>query len=458
MPASTPERRTPSPTSTTSPPADLHLVLLAAAVLAVPLLFYLLRGATAGFFAADDFQWLTGARDGGWTEIVTLGNRDHFYRPVIRLWFALAVTACGQSTACYHWLQLGLHATAGALLFALTWRLLRHRWLSTLATAIFMISPGYAEAVLWISCATEVLCAIFMLTAILLAVRAADRASPAASLLSALAALASLFSHEAGAALFLLIPAVFALTGRLQHLRVSALWPFALVAIAFVAATLLANARNPILMGGEYRPGVHMVRHALDYLVSLYIGPHDLTGYLTMTALVVLVAVFGSTAARLGLAWMLIAMLPFLGFVAGNTSRYLYTPTMGFGWMVAALLVSAHGQLVRRSLRPHAAAAAVAVLAAFIVIRFASFTKDAIRDRLDWFAAYEAYATAFERSRPDARGAAEITAPFPATADVGPDYIQPMLRWTLRSPNLIVRVEPGLLVPVTPARPAAERR
>ena len=81
-----------------------------------------------------------------------------------------------------------------------------------------------------------------------------------------------------------------------------------------------------------------MIRNALDYLVSLYIGPHAAIGYVTMALAVSAVVAVGPSSARLGAAWMLLAMLPFLGFVSGTTSRYLYAPTMGFAWMIAGLL------------------------------------------------------------------------------------------------------------------------
>jgi hypothetical protein len=407
-----------------------------------PILFYVARGAAGGFFAADDFHFLTTARDRSWEHIFAIGDGARFYRPVVHLWFAGAVSACGQTTSCFHLLHLAAHALAGALLFALVNYTSRNRLLSFLTTFVFMVSPGYAEAVLWVSCATEVLSGVFLLATVLLCLIAADTRRLRTWILAAGAALSAVFSHEAGTAVFLLVPAFLWLTGRQPAIRVGNLWPFGVVALLFASALVLANWRNPLLTEGDYRLGLHMLRNGLDYLVSLYIGPHSATGYITMALAVTAVAVAGPPSARLGAAWMILSMLPFLGFVSGTTSRYLYTPTMGFAWMVAGLLVTLGAWIGDRFAVKRLAAATVGTLATFIVIRFCVFTTEAIQDRLDWFEAYRVYASDYERAHPDARHAREIRAPYPEHPNVRVESIEALLRWILQSPDLIVTVQP----------------
>jgi 4-amino-4-deoxy-L-arabinose transferase-like glycosyltransferase len=339
-------------------------------------------------------------------------------------------------------LQLAAHGVAGTLLFALTYYLGRDRLLSSVTTIVFMVSPGYAEAVLWVSCATEVLSTLFTLATVLLCLRAADTQGRGTWMLGAAAALGAVFAHEAATALFLLVPVFLWLTGRLPRVRLADVWPFAIVGLLFCVSLALANWRNPLLTEGAYKFGGHIIRNALDYLVSLYIGPHAATGYITMTLAVIAVARLGPLPARLGVAWMMLAMLPFLGFVSGTTSRYLYAPTMGFGWMVAGLLVALRESIARRSGSNRLATVSVITLSAVIVIRFTVFTTEAIQDRLDWFDAYKEYAAAFERSHPGARSLSEVTAPYPSHPNVRVESIQPLLRWTLQSPDLIVHVEP----------------
>jgi hypothetical protein len=421
-------------------PAQWCLLVLVA--VGIPIAFYLVRGAAGGFFAADDFHFLTTARDRSWDHLFGIGDGARFYRPVVHLWFAGAVRACGQTASCFHLLHLAAHGVAGALLFALVYYVSRSGLLSFLTTVVFMVSPGYAEAVLWVSCATEVLSALFLLGTVLLCLIAADTQRRRTWMFATVSALGAVFSHEAGTALFVLVPAFLWLTGRQRAIRIANLWPFGVVALLFGSALVLANWRNPLLSEGDYRLGLHMLRNALDYLVSLYIGPHSATGYITMALAVTAVAAAGPPSARLGAAWMMLSMLPFLGFVSGTTSRYLYTPTMGFAWMVGGLLVALGAWIEHRFTVKRLAAVTVATLAAGIVIRFCVFTTEAIQDRLDWFDAYKVYAAEFERAHPDARRAQEVSAPYPEHPNVRVESIEALLRWTLQSPDLIVTVQP----------------
>ena len=419
--------------------------LLAPAILVCsgPVLLYLFHGTAGGFFAADDFQWLTGARDGSWADILAIGDGARFYRPVVRLWFVGAVSACGPSSSCYHLIHLALHVLNGLLLFTLTLLVSRDRFTPAAATLIFMAMPGYVEAVQWVCAATEVLSATFILLTAIVTLLAADTRRPALWWLAAGCALLAVFAHESGVAALVLVPCLLVLTGRREMLQIRRLWPFATVGAIFVLAVALANWRNPLLTTGDYRLGPHMVRHALDYVASLYVGPHAAIGYVASAAALAAVAALGSTPARVGLMWMVVTMLPFLGFLSGVTSRYQYAPAMGFALMVAALFAALLSALERRTSRL-AAAAVVGLCLVFTVGRFAGFTGEAIRDRLAWFDAYRAYADAFRSEHPVLPEDGHITAPAPQHPNVMPAYIQPMLRWTYQRGDLIVTVAPTL--------------
>jgi hypothetical protein len=419
-----------------------RLLPLAILVCSGPVLLYLFHGTAGGFFAADDFQWLTGARDGSWADILAIGDGARFYRPVVRLWFVGAVAACGPSSPCYHLLHLGLHVLNGLLLFTLTFMVSRDRFTSAASTLIFMVMPGYVEAVQWVCAATEVLSATFILLTALLTLLAADAVRPGLWWLGALCALLAVFAHESGVASLLLVPCLLLVTGRRDTLQARRLWPFAAVGVVFALAVAFANWRNPLLTTGDYRLGPHMLRHALDYVASLYVGPRAAIGYVTSVAALVAVAASGSTPARVGLMWMFVTMLPFLGFLSGVTSRYQYAPAMGFALMVAALVTTLLEALARRTSRL-AAAGAVGLCLVFTVVRFAGFTGEAIRDRLAWFDAYRAYADVFRAEHPVLPDDGQITAPQPQHPNVMPEYIQPMLRWIYRRGDLIVTVVPG---------------
>jgi hypothetical protein len=417
-----------------------RLAAVAILVVGSPILLYLFHGTAGGYFAADDFQWLTAARDGSWRDVLAIGDGARFYRPVVRLWFVGAVSACGPSSSCYHLLHLGLHAVNGVLLFTLSYLISRDRVTAAIATLLFMVMPGYVEAVEWICAATEVLSALFMLLTAVLVLIAADTRRPGLWWLAVCCAVLAVFAHESGIAILLIVPCLLWLTGRREHVRAGRLWPFAAAGVLFALTVALANWRNPLLTAGDYRLGPHMVRHGLDYVASLYVGPHAPRGYLASAAALLAIAALGSLPARAGLMWMAITMMPFLGFLSGITSRYQYAPAMGFALMVAALFCALMKTLERRTGSGLLAAVVVSLCVIFAAGRFASFTGEAIRDRLRWFDAYRAYADAFHARHPVLPDG-EVTAPAPLARDVRPEYIQPMLRWMYRRPDLVVTVD-----------------
>jgi hypothetical protein len=257
-----------------SPKWELMTAGVSVAVVAVPLALYLASGLLTGFLAADDFGWLTTARDGDWQNLFTFGGYDHFYRPVIRLWFAGAVRVCGDSSACYHFLSLAVHA-GNTLLFAVLSALVtRDRMFAALAAAIFAVSPGYVEAVAWVSSITELLSTLFLVATAVIALNASADRSSAKWYVAAVTAMLALFSHEAAVSLFVLVPLILWMYGRIDGIHLRHVWPFGVVAGIFTVVVVIANQRNVIVTQDHYALGSHAVVHAQDYLVSMYVGPH----------------------------------------------------------------------------------------------------------------------------------------------------------------------------------------
>lgn len=417
--------------------SDRSIIRGVGAVVVLPLALYLASGLLNGFLAADDFGWLTTARDGDWQNLFTFGGYDHFYRPVIRLWFAGAVRVCGDSSACYHSLNLSVHA-ANTLLFAvLSTMVTRDRWFAVLAAAIFAVSPGYVEAVAWVSAVTELLSTLFVLATAICALKVSTARTSTLWYVAATTALLALFAHEAAVSLFLIVPLVFLMAGRLESLRPRAIWPFAVVAALFAAVVVIANQRDTIVTQDHYALGSHAIGHAQDYLVSMYVGPHRFSGRVFVVVAVGLITWLGPPMARAGIMWIIAALLPFVFFTAGNASRYLYLPTMGFGWVMAALLLALRSEMSRR-LPARVATVTAAVLAVAVIVRLSIFTSKAIAERVDWMNAYREYAMTVVDLQSTAAATGELVVPRPTDPRVDVASIQPMLRWTRHSPELAV--------------------
>ena len=145
-----------------------------------------------------------------------------------------------------------------------------------------------------------------------------------------------------------------------------------------------------------------------------------------VAALVALVLINRTT--RFGVLWMLIAMLPYLPFTAGNTSRYAYLPAIGFACAIAGAIVAGADWLRRRPRLPAAAPALAYSLAAiFIAVRFGPFAYASVRGQ----------GRSFEEWRIRARqiaGTAEVRDGTIHVADprdplIDRMYIEPMVRW-----------------------------
>ena len=417
----------------------LLLVLLGCA--AGSALLYVSFGTLSAFLASDDFGWLGNARVVTWNQWFIVPGRTHFYRPVVEMWFAALTPVCDYNPRCYHAFSIGVHAANTALFCALVTRVGGSVKYGAAAAAIFAALPGYAEAVVWVSASTILLAAFFWLSAAHVSLSAAQRSSVLLWMTAAVLAGLAMFSHESAASLFLVLP-VLLVPGRSVDLQRSfglrALVPFAIVVGAFALSVVVVDRRNYVFTEGHYRAGLHMVRHALDYVAALYVGPHRPGNHAIVVALLIVVMFVGGRLARIAGWWMLVTLVPYVAFTWGNVSRYLYLPAMGFSFLVAAVVFSIAERLARTEQRPRWVHAATTAVVLAFVVRFAVFTRTAIHERADWMEAYRRYSDSLAGIT--STGGA-IVVPAPTDPRVEPNYVDAVVRWTLREPlaDVIVR-------------------
>lgn len=139
---------------------------------------YVQAGIARAYFAADDFQWIAGGHNLGWSRIAEVRSRDHFYRPMIDAWFTLSVAGCGRAAACYHLANFAVHLLNIGLVFALALLLFSDLRVAFLGTLIFALEPAYAQAVVWISAITGVLATACYLTSLVFQPDRGPRAPP----------------------------------------------------------------------------------------------------------------------------------------------------------------------------------------------------------------------------------------------------------------------------------------
>ena len=267
-----------------------------------------------------------------------------YYRPLpMAAWWLLGGPGAG-STPCAA-LAFLLHGAAAVLTALLLRALGRPAAVAGGAGVLMLIAPQNLDAASWFSASTDLFATVFVLAALIAAVRGR-------LLIAAVAALAAYLSKESAYVLPLLT--LLVLGGLPWRRRLGAIAP----QLALLAAVLAA--RTVVLHGpggsGDARAGVGpKLLQIVGGLAHVFTGdgvvPEPLAFGLG-TAIIALVAFAASrrrgpdsTAAGatrlLPLAVCAIATLPLLAAASAVGARYFYLPAVGLAWAAAEALADA---------------------------------------------------------------------------------------------------------------------
>jgi hypothetical protein len=134
---------------------------------------------------------------------------------------------------------------------------------------------------------------------------------------------------------------------------------------------------------------------------------------------------------------MLIAMLPYLPFTTGNTSRYAYLPAIGFSWAVAAAIVAGVERLRRVRRAPGwAPAATYAIACAFVIARFGPFAYESVRGHVRSFEEWRTRAERLATTVDVHDGTLRVADPGDPLIDSM--YVEPIVRWERRDYKSVV--------------------
>jgi hypothetical protein len=319
-------------------------------------------------FVADDFTWLRWASLGKLDLATVMGYftqaEGFFWRPGTKLYFLLMYHTLWLNQMMYHVVSLTLHFVAGVLVYLLARKILKQELLAAAAAALFLLTAGIAETVVWVSATGHLFAATFMLAA-LLAYITWDEKRNAWSFAGAIVfTLVALLFHEVSVVTPLLFILYAYTRGTFRKVRWSLMIPVPL----YLAVRYLAGSH---WFSGDYNYNLvklpfNAVGNALSYLALATIGPSALSlmgvlrgllrgellgatliGLGGVLALVVVWRLYRRWASAedrsiflFVLGMFLIPLLPFLGL--GNASpRYGYLATAA----VAILLVWAGEKL-----------------------------------------------------------------------------------------------------------------
>lgn len=322
-----------------------------------------------------------------------------YFRPVWLAYMAAQKAVFGLAPAGYHVVGVALHGLVGFLVWLLARRLLRDAVAAAAAAATFLCLYAHSEAVFWIAAHNSTLAAGLCVAAVLLHLRAVERGTPGAALLTALGVLVALWTKEPSIVLLAWLPLAELLTAgwRSPFTRAGLLRAaLVLAAVGVFAAgnTSIATALRPQDQAAqtEVRATFAFVEagRVLEACATLlsplpepasHPGPGALGAALSALALLAPLAVIARARRELlcptalALLVLLTAMVPasMTALQQPNGSRLYYFPTVGAALIVGVALALARG---RRPLR----VALLAALAAFLGWHVAAIRASDARD------------------------------------------------------------------------------
>jgi hypothetical protein len=374
---------------------------------------------------------------------------NHFYRPVIDLYFAIATPLFHGSPVLFHVASVALHAVNALVIFALA-RLVSRRTLYGFLTALFfVVQPSDIDAIAWVGALAEAVGVLFGCLSVLLFLkwRLGGRAQSHWRVLSVLSFLLALLTHESSVTFLpVLALADWAFLHDERPIRdrvrasgwgeiASVYAPYVVLTLMYLAVDVVVNSRNYVVSQGHYALGWHVVQNALNYVDALYVGRRDPVNYVAISLAVVLLLFRGNRRVRFSTLWLLLSLAPFLFFNWANTARYLYQPAIGFSMLLAEALLYLEGVLAPRA--PTAARAAViALVSGAIAIRFALFALGNVASFAAHTETYRRYVAEFR----DVHGSVasySVVAPDPRLETRLPyPFVNAAVQWHYRDPTI----------------------
>jgi hypothetical protein len=425
----------------------------AAAIVAAIALIY--ARATTAYFFDDDFHWLVQTQAFHPANLLNLSLYDHFYRPVIEVYFFIGLTLVGCNPLPFHLASVATHIATTMVVWVFANSLGRRTgapWVYGLLSALFFaVQPGGVDAVTWIAAITDQLPALFYVLTLILHLRFLERAGVGWYGATLCAFVACHLTQESAATLLpmmLLVELTFVARGGLSDRcrAVVRAWiryaPFAALLLAYLAVAYTVNSRSYLVRDQHYVFGLHALPNILNYVLVLYVGKRALLDYAGTTLVLGAVLAFGTPRMRFAVAWIVLTLLPVSFFTWGNVPRYLYVPAIGFSMLVADIVLGFRAQVERRT-TPTAARAVAAVALAVLAIRFGVFAKKAADSFPARTAAYATFAQEIRRSNPGATAGSVVFVDQRYAKGIPDAYREPAARVSLCLPDLQLRLVNG---------------
>lgn len=412
------------------------IVTIGGALLLVAAVGFIYNEAAGTYFFNDDFQWLQGTRELEPANLLRFDRYDHFYRPVIEIYFHAGQRLFGCNALPFHLASIGVHLLNTLLLFLFARALSGHLPFAALTALFFCVQPGYVQAVVWVGAITDLLPALWYLLTLWLHLLFLQRRRAVFYALALVAFASCLLTHESSATLLPMMLALEAMllqqkgapfTDMMKPGRIARYAPFGLLLVGYLAIAYVVNSRSYLVQEGHYRFGRHAVPNMFRYLVALSVWKRAWTSYVVIAAVLAAVVARGGPRLRFAVLWIFVTLAPASFFTWGIESRYLYLPAAGLAMVLADVSLGFHA-LLSRSISRRAARVAAALVVAGLSVRFAVFAQKSARDFRARTQPYERLAVAVRQSNPAPPPDGVVTIDRQQAEGVPALYLEPAVR------------------------------
>ena len=343
-----------------------HIALLPLALIAT---LALQLTTVSHYFYFDDYvPFGEIASNGGRTYIwnlLTASDLTPNWRPLPGLLYLASYEFAGMNPLPVHIITLALHVGAAALIYWVIWRTTGRAWAACVGALVFGLNPAYVGALSQVTTATQEMAGFFLiatLAAVVECARANDRRRAAIWLVGAfILYLLVIGSHEGMAIMFPVFGLAF-LTfdpnpgGRLLRSTVRTV-PFAAAGLT-TAATFVAcgcNEGTSVWGTADVWNQTLIYTGRLIYPVGLeppqYVNTAHVAGASALALIAIVTCVFGPKIARIGVLWIILALVPHVFIQYATASRYLYIPSIGFALLFSRAAIMLAAPLARISPR-----------------------------------------------------------------------------------------------------------
>ena len=319
------------------------------------------------------------------------------YMPLQLVSYMADYSFWGLNPTGYHLQQILLHTLDAVLAFVLVQALFGRYWVALIAALLFAVHPSHVEAVAWVSARKDVLSAAFLFPAIVLYLKTKRRPALYFASLAffALAVLARV--NVIVAPLFLVLVDLLASSAQRKGWKILAdKIPYAVIGFGIALVNWIVQPKS----NASYaRDAVHYVvlkgHAAWDYFGILTGIPRqnpiydtppvvlDATAVVHLAGLLLLPALFWIGYRRrdrvlaLGAGWIFVMLLPALFFpvLTYIADRYLYLPSLGFCWILAAGVLWLSAKVQPQAARTATAVLLTAALTVFFAIRTERYNR-----------------------------------------------------------------------------------